>query len=190
MSDKSERGIPVEPRTKTDGKDGGTENEKRGSVASRPHVRIPLTPSRERRTIDLAIEYWDFDMRGSPCLDATATFFNVRQRLHFMQYRTDFIRAMRQGGYTIRQRTSLIRKKPYTVAEFCNRLGSILNRAQALHNGQEPDFWVFTTVYDNDNGGRTGHIHATDTQGRVVVDTAPMDGEDTREVTGVWGVWY
>ena len=195
MSKRSEEegrpaGIPVKPKATPEGKDGGRTNEKIGSVADRPHVGIPLTPSRERRTIDLAIEYWDHDMRGSPCLDATATYFGIRHLLHFMHSMKDFIRAMRKGGHTIRQRTSLIRKKPYTVQEFCNRLDSILNRAQAHHEGRVPDAWVFTTryIYEGDKT-HTAHIHATDTHGRVVVDTAPMGSDDDREVTGVWGVW-
>ena len=183
-------GIPVNPRVPPVGNDGGGDNEKRGQSADRPHVNIPLTPSRERRTIDLAIEYWDHDMRGSPCLTATAAHFGVRHLLHFMHSRDDFLRAVRKGGHIIRQRTSLIRKRPYSVATFCNRLDSILNRKQTLHNGEIPDSWVFTTRYPKKDGeGYEYHIHATDTYGNVVVDTAPVTGEDTREVTEVWGVW-
>ena len=195
MSKRSEEegrpaGIPVKPKATPEGKDGGRTNEKIGSVADRPHVGINLTPSRERRTIDLAIEYWDFDMRSSPCLDATATFFGVRHLLHFMHSGDDFLRAVRKGGHTIRQRTSLIRKRPYTVATFCNRLDRILNTKQAQLGGEIPDYWVFTTRYPKKDGeGYEYHIHATDTYGKVVVDTAPVTGEDTREVTNAWGVW-
>lgn len=185
-----QQGIPVLPRVKPAGNDGGSDNEKRGHMAQRPHVGIPLTPGRMSRTKDLAIEYWSHDMRGSPCLTATATFFRVRHLLHFMQSRNDFLRAVRKGGWVIRQRTSLIRKKPYTVAAFCNRLDRILNTQQARHDGEVPDFWVFTTRYPKDEGeGYEHHIHATNTHGGVVVDTAPINDEDTREVTEVWGVW-
>ncbi len=178
----------------SDGKDGGIGNTKGGNMSHRPHNGLNLTPNRERRLTDLAIKYFDHDMRGSPCLTATAAYFGARSRLHFMHFNNDFIRAVRKAGWTLRQRTTVLRRNEYTVDQYLNHINGEISATvtkQLSLNGEMPDhlvFWVKTEDYA-DNGGIT-HIFATDFFGTVGVDTARHTGAtDDREVIQVWGVW-
>lgn len=171
-----------------DGKDGGINNTKRGDMAFRPHVGFTtegfVTEARFDRAKSLAFDYFTHDFRGSPCLTATAAYFGVRKYLHFMHFSKDFVRAMRKGGFTIRQRNSIIRNSGYDVQSFVTVVNGEMSQTQIkqlLHEGELPSHFIFIVK---------GHIFATDYTGRVVVDTAPHKGAtDDRVVYTVYGVW-
>ena len=156
-----------------------------------PHGRVnPVTKQRAERITTLSAEYPHTDFRGSPCLQATAHFFGVRGVIHWVHFTSDFIRAMRKQGYIIRQRTSIIRKSGYTVSDFVTKVNGEMSATvtkQLAHKGEMPDYLVFLTI---DREAGVAHIHATDFFGKVKVDTAPVTGQDDREVTNVFGVWY
>ena len=101
-----------------------------------------------------------------------------------MHFEKDFVRAMRKGGFTIRQRNSVIRQSGYDVQSFVTVVNGEMSQTQIkqlLHNGELPSHFVFIVK---------GHIFATDYTGRVVVDTAPHKGAtDNRVVYTVYGVW-
>ncbi len=156
-----------------------------------PHSKVnPVTKQRAKRITTLSAEYINHDFRGSPCLTATAHWFGVRGAIHWVHFTTDFIRAMRKKGYMVRQRTSIIRKSGYTVSDFVTKVNGEMSATvtkQLSLRGQMPDYLVFITI---DREAGVAHIHATDFFGSVKVDTAPVKGEDRREVTNVFGVWY
>ena len=156
-----------------------------------PHGRVnPVTKQRAERITTLSAEYTATDFRGSPCLQATAHFFRVRGSIHWVHFTSDFIRAMRKNGYIVRQRTSIIRKSGYTVSDFVTKVNGEMSATvtkQLAHKGEMPDYLVFITI---DREAGVAHIHATDFFGKVQVDTAPVTGQDDREVTNVFGVWY
>ncbi len=171
-----------------DGKDGGIGNTKRGDMSHRPHVGFEnegfVTESRTRRATELAFDYHTHDFRGSPCLTASAAFFGVRKLLHFMHYSTDFVRAVRKGGYTIRSRSTVLRRAEYSVSDYVSFVTGEMSQTaikQLSIDGEMPDYFAFIVEK---------HIFVTDFYGKVMIDTAPHDGEkDNRKVLQVYGVW-
>lgn len=157
-----------------------------GDQSQRPHSLVnPVTKQRAERITSLSNEYTHHDFRGSPCLTASARFFRARAHLHYMHFMSDFTRALRKCGYLVRQRTSVIRKKPYTVRDFVTKVNGPISKTVtkqlANKNGEMPDYFAVLTH---------GHIHVIDFFGKVMCDTAPVEGEDTRQVLDIFGVWY
>lgn len=189
MSENDEKGfVTDEQKRKVTGFSitlGGNREDAQGDRASKPEVNFPLTPAREERMDTLAVEYNNHDMRGSPCLTATAAALGVRHLLNYMHRMTDIIRACRKAGYKVRSRRTVIRRASYTVESFVTAINNPTKtqaRQLAGSDGDDlPDYYMITTE---------GHIHLRSSTGRVVCDTAPHKGSsDDREVLGVWGVW-
>jgi hypothetical protein len=167
---------------------GGNREQADGARASKPEVDFPLTEGRTERMDTLAVEYNNHDMRGSPCLTATADALGVRHQLNYMHYVSDIIRACRKAGMKVRSRRTVIRRATYTVQGFVTVINDPSETQAKQLTGTDgedfPDYYLITT---------TGHIHLRDHSGRVVCDTAIqrdcVKDDDNREVEGVWGVW-